>query len=94
MTKYLIIAALAAGVGLSAQVPQNLLINQTQTHAVKWDSASLMKVGRIYASFTRDWSQVTFTPDAVEMRVCMPSGQCRTVFEIAAWMEQQAEIRR
>lgn len=86
MTKYLLIAALAAGVGLSAQVPQTLLIDQA--HAVKWDSASLMKVGRIYASFTRDWSQVTFTPDAVEMRVCMPSGQCRTVFEIAAWMEQ------
>lgn len=48
----------------------------------------LAHTGKIFATFTADYTRVTFAADAAEMQVCMPSGQCRSVFEIAAWMEQ------
>lgn len=59
------------------------LVNQG---SFPWTTSGL-RMGNTLATFNADYTRITFTPDAAEMRVCVPSGQCRSVFEIAAWMD-------
>lgn len=54
--------------------------------ALRWSTTTA--AGKVFAMVSADYKRIEFTSDAAEMQVCMPSGQCRSVFEIAAWMEQ------